>query len=547
MAQQQSHEIRQSPGLWMYISSAALLVLILVSIAAAPKASLNSVPPRPPRELRGAWIATVANLDWPSKPGLSTADQKAELTALLDKAVQMKLNMLILQVRPGCDAFYASTLEPWSEFLTGRMGQAPEPFYDPLTFAVDEAHRRGLELHAWFNPFRVRAPNPKTGAATNYISRQFPQWVRSYGSQLWLDPGLKVVQDHTTRVILDVVKRYDLDGVHLDDYFYPYPEKNAAGQLLDFPDEASWQQYLASGGKLSRPDWRRKNIDDFIEGLYRRIKAEKRWVKFGISPFGIWRPGFPKQVKKGLDSYQYLYADSRKWLVNGWADYFAPQLYWQMEGVDHSYPALLDWWISQNTKARHLWPGSDTTKVGGLWTSSEIVKQVRLTRKHTRATGNLLWNISSLVRTNHGLAEVMARDLYSQPALVPASPWLNERPLGKPKVEIQSVSGSKSPRAAWTPAPTDKDVWLWLCQTRIRGKWTAAILPQHQTSLPLPVRSSPGFPDLIAVTAVDRCGVAGPTTVLQTKPLLASAAENKRLAFAAKTLSQQRSPVPPGP
>ena len=228
------------------------------------------------------------------------------------------------------------------------MGKAPEPFYDPLTFAVDQAHRRGLELHARFNPFRVRPPILKGGPAPNYIPRVHPEWICHYGSQLWLDPGLKAVRDYATQIILDVVKRYDIDGVHRDDYFYPYPEKKWTGQLLDFPDDGSWQGYLAHGGRLSRPDWRRKNVDDFVENLNHRIKAEKRWVKLGISPFGIWKLGSPPQVTKGLDAYEHLYADSRRWLTSGWVDYFVPQLYWGMDNADLSFSALLPWWANQN-------------------------------------------------------------------------------------------------------------------------------------------------------------------------------------------------------
>jgi uncharacterized lipoprotein YddW (UPF0748 family) len=497
-----------------------LLILLLTfgspSPAAPAKKSLESVPPRPLREARGAWIATVANLDWPSKPGLPVAQQKGELLAILDKAVQLHLNVLIFQVRPNCDALYASTLEPWSEFLTGQMGKAPEPFYDPLAFAVDEAHRRGLELHAWFNPFRVRAPIPKNGIATNYISRAHPELIRNYGAQLWLDPGSKTVHEHCLRVILDVVRRYDIDGVHLDDYFYPYPEKNGAGQPLDFPDDPTWQRYRAGGGKLTRSDWRRKNIDDFVETLYRRIKAEKRWVKLGISPFGIWRPGSPKQVKKGLDAYECLYADSRKWVANGWLDYLSPQLYWSIESVDQSYPILLDWWRAQNAKARHLWPGNDLTKVGGPWPTTEIVKQIRLTRRPSGATGNLLWNMSCLMRNQNALADTLAHALYSQPALVPASSWLDAGLPAKPQLTLEPADPTHCPKAVWTN-PGGKDVWLWLCQFRTKGKWTTMILPRDQTSWSLPRRTSTLFPDLVAVTAIDRCGGAGPTALFDTR------------------------------
>src|SRR5436309_8529319 len=204
--------------------------------------SCSIAPPKPLREFRGAWVATVANIDWPSKPGLSTSEQKAELISILNRAAQLKLDAIIFQVWPACDALYASSIEPWSEYLTGIMGNAPEPFYDPLSFAVEEAHKRALELHAWFNPYRAHHNAAKSLISANHISKTRPQLVRQYGKFLWLDPGEKEVQDYSLSVMQDVVKRYDIDGVHIDDYFYPYKEPDAAGQDLDFPDDASWKR-----------------------------------------------------------------------------------------------------------------------------------------------------------------------------------------------------------------------------------------------------------------------------------------------------------------
>ncbi|HEU5397235.1 MAG TPA: family 10 glycosylhydrolase, partial [Verrucomicrobiae bacterium] len=285
----------------------------------------NIVPPPVPHEFRGAWISVVAtNQDWPSKPGLSAQEQKAELVALLDRAVQLHLNAIVFQVRPACDAVYASSIEPWSACLTGIQGNAPEPYYDPLAFAVAEAHKRGLELHAWFNPFRAWHFQSKSPVAPNHISRTHPELVRRYGSQLWLDPGDPEVRNYVDRVVLDVVKRYDIDGVQFDDYFYPYPEKDVEGRPLPFPDEATWKRYgLANGFDLA--DWRRQNINQFVAKVYHDIKAAKPWVKFGISPFGIWRPENPAPIR-GMDAYATLYADSRRWLASGWVDYLAPQL-----------------------------------------------------------------------------------------------------------------------------------------------------------------------------------------------------------------------------
>ena len=489
-----------------------ILAICFVPIGnAAPKPAPASPPP-PVREFRGAWVATVANIDWPSKQGLSTAQQQAELVAILNKAAQLKLNAVILQVRPSCDALYASRIEPWSEYLTGKMGQPPEPFYDPLAFAIDQAHQRGLELHAWFNPFRARHTSAKSPEAPNHLSRAQPKWVRTYGNLLWLDPGLRAAQEHSTTVILDVVKRYDIDGVHLDDYFYPYKERDANRKIIDFPDEPTWTQYKSGGGQLGRSDWRRKNIDDFVQQLYRRIKSEKPWVKFGLSPFGIWRPGHPEQIT-GTDAYEDLYADTKKWLDAGWCDYFSPQLYWAIQPPEHSYSALLHWWAGQNSKRRHLWPGSSSATVGRGWLKEEILRQIRLTRSEPGVSGHVHWNMKSLMSNVGGLSDALGKEAYLQPALVPASTWLDNKPPGQAMVRFERIAKSDELRASWTAA-RGEPVWLWVLQFRIAGKWTTEILPAKQTSRSWPARGTSTAPDAVAISAVDRCGnMAAPVVV----------------------------------
>lgn len=465
------------------------------------------------REFRAAWIATVANIDWPSRPGLPTADQKKELIVLLDLAVQLKLNALIFQVRPAADALYSSSTEPWSEYLTGQMGRAPAPAWDPLAFAIEESHRRGLELHAWFNPFRARHQGSKSAASPKHISRTRPDLVRSYGRMLWLDPGERAAHDYVHAVILDVLRRYDVDGIHLDDYFYPYKQTNAAGKKLDFPDQQSWNRYRASGGKLSRSDWRRKNVDDFVQALYRRIKTEKPWVKFGISPFGIWRPGFPQQIA-GSDAYEEIFADSRKWLHEGWIDYFAPQLYWSIQSPGQSYPVLLQWWTEQNVKGRHLWPGISAANLTvANWPVSEIANQLRITRKHPGAHGNIFWNISSLKKRSD-LSEVLRTEIYSQPALIPSSGWLDRHPPSQPIAGIERT-GSQNERLKWEPARNEA-AWLWVIQWRIGQQWHTEILPKHIRSIPIPASSEP--PNAVAISAVDRSGNASPAALLQLGP-----------------------------
>lgn len=480
-----------------------ILLTTIASLSAANYGPSSVVPPKPAREMRAAWVATVANIDWPSTNNLSTAQQKAELLAILDRAAQLKLNTVIFQVRPACDALYASSLEPWSEYLTGTMGKPPEPFYDPLALAIEEAHKRGLELHAWFNPYRARHTSAKSVVAAAHISKTRPQLVRQYGKSLWLDPGEKEVQDYSLSVVMDVVKRYDLDGVHFDDYFYPYKEQDRSGRELEFPDEASWRRF-GVGSNLNRDDWRRENVNVFIRRVYQSIKSVKPWVKFGLSPFGIWRPGNPRQIQ-GFDAYDKLYADSRKWLANGWLDYFAPQLYWAISPPEQSFPVLLAWWEEQNVKHRLLVPGMDSTKTSRRWKPEEIINQIRLTRQQSGAGGHVHWNMKALMR-NNGLAEALEREVYGQPALVPPAPWLDTDPPEKPRL---AVSGGA---ASWSPGGVEK-VWLWVVQTRKDNEWTTRMLPGATKSRAL----ERPLPEAIAVTAVDRCGNASPPAVVRSE------------------------------
>ena len=490
---------------------------------AIPDAPFNAVPPPPKREFRGVWIATVGNIDWPSKPGLTTEQQKAELIAMLDRAAQLKLNALILQVRPACDALYASPYEPWSEYLTGQMGKAPNPYYDPLAFAVEEAHKRGMELHAWFNPYRARPADVTSEVSANHISNTHPDWVKQYGKYLWLDPGEKAVQDYTRNVILDVVRRYDIDGVHLDDYYYPYPVRDENRKVIDFPDEASWQKYVRSGGLLSRDDWRRDNINTFIKRLYQAIKKEKRWVKFGISPFGIWKPGYPAQTKTfdgfdTFDAYEQIYADSRKWLEKGWLDYFSPQLYWKIEQTAQSYPVLLDWWLEHNTKGRHIWPGNFTSRVGNgspnAWPADEILYQIRITRGFLGATGNIHFSMNTLMQNRAGISDLLAKELYTRPALVPASPWLSNTPPSPPTLTVRKDETSSEIQLSWQATDTQQ-VGLWVLQTRIGGEWTTQVLPGRQTSYRLNSNNSDHKVERVAVFAVNRYETSGVPVVVE--------------------------------
>lgn len=495
--------------------------LLAVNLSFAPASFLvresRITPPVPAREFRGAWVATVANIDWPSKPGLSTEQQQAEMIALLDTAQRLNLNAIVLQVRPSCDALYESRLEPWSEYLTGRMGEAPSPYYDPLKFATDEAHKRGIELHAWFNPYRARHAEAHSPVSPDHISVTHPELVRSYGGYLWLDPSEKGVQDHSIDVIMDVVKRYDIDGVHIDDYFYPYKEKGPDGQILDFPDDANWQKYQQSNGRLSRDDWRREQVNHFIERLYKAIKHQKPWVKFGISPFGIWRPGFPPSVK-GFDAYQQLYADSKLWLNEGWLDYWSPQLYWKQDQAGQSYSELLHWWIGQNTRGRHVWPGNYTSRVGdgskAPWTTDEILRQIDITRHEHGADGNLHFSMKALMQAKTGLADALLSASYAAPALVPASPWLQRERLGKPRLSMQRDQVTGDATVQWKPSGHGQ-TWLWLLQVKSGSDWRTTIIPASQTSADLTPSLSGAHSAVVALTPVDRCGNLGQPGIVE--------------------------------
>jgi uncharacterized lipoprotein YddW (UPF0748 family) len=480
---------------------------------ATARTTVKIQPPPIVREFRASWIPSVGNSCWPSKPGLTTAQQKAELLALLDRAVELKLNAVIFQVRPACDALYRSDLEPWSEYLTGIQGKAPSPYYDPLEFAVTEAHKRGLELHAWFNPYRARHNRAKSPIATNHISRTRPDLIRRYGEYLWLDPGDPAVQTHAVRVVLDVVKRYDIDAVHFDDYFYPYPEKDGAKREIPFPDEESWKNSGAASG-LSRDDWRRRNVDQFLSRIATAIKTEKSHVKFGLSPFGIWRPKHPAGIT-GLDAYDKLYADARKWLIEGTCDYMAPQLYWAIEPPAQSYPALLKWWAANNPKRRHLWPGINSLKVGPTsteWKASEIVQQINLSRQIIpSAPGQVHWSHSALMN-NTSLQHALATESYRQPALSPSYPWLDATAPARPAVKL--ATSNQNATVSWLPGDTERPA-RWVVQVRQFDDWKTHILPGSRTSMQFET-----VPDAIAVTAVDRCGNASSAAVLPRRPAL---------------------------
>ena len=462
--------------------------------------------PKPEREFRAAWVASVANINWPSKPGLSTQQQQDEAIALLDMLKKNNFNAVIFQVRPQADALYKSNLEPWSYFLTGKQGQAPKPYYDPLEFWIEAAHERGLELHVWLNPYR--AHHISGGQPSEFsVVKKHPELVyKLKQGYWWLDPSKKGTQDLSAAVVKDIVKRYDIDGVHFDDYFYPYAEYNGGE---DFPDSASYAEYQKTGGRLERGDWRREQVNVFIQRIYKTIKEEKKQVKFGISPFGIWRPGFPESIK-GFDQYDKLYADAKLWLNEGWIDYFMPQLYWQVNNIPQSFPVLLGWWQSENTKQRHLWPGMNSGIGGGDKNSDEIINQIMITRGILpKSPGAAHWSIAALL-THESLRNDLLKGPYKNEALVPESPWLdNEKPIA-PKVSIEDRTTDIYIK--WNPA-NEKDDFKYVVYTNYGGKWSYVILNYKSRFLQVPKSIFADAAKLvsqkllgIAVTAIDRTG-----------------------------------------
>ncbi len=471
------------------------------SVALLPSPANASTAPVPGavREFRAAWVATVANINWPSKPGLSAGDQQKEAIALLDFLKKHHFNAVIFQVRPQADALYKSSLEPWSYYLSGQQGKAPEPFYDPLEFWVKAAHDRGLELHVWLNPYRAHHVAGGPVSDQSLVKTKPGLVVSLKEGYWWFDPSLKETQDHGVNVVMDIVKRYDIDGVHFDDYFYPYPSYN---KNEDFPDTASWKKYQQAGGSLSRGDWRRQSVNEFIERLYGEIKKEKKHVKFGLSPFGIWRPGHPASVE-GFDQYEELYADAKLWLNKGWVDYFSPQLYWPASRLSQSFPVLLGWWSEENTMNRHVWPGISVGRDTSSVNTTEVINEIMISRGITpKSSGVVHWSISSLTK-NPGLARALLDGPYKKQALVPPSNWLDQTAPAAPGVTLSKQQDAVT--VNWSHE-NKSDVSQWVLYYQYGKAWNYQVLNGSLQTFTLQNSEGKNTLNRIAVSAVDRSG-----------------------------------------
>jgi uncharacterized lipoprotein YddW (UPF0748 family) len=382
-----------------------------------------------PTEFRGVWIASVDNIDWPLK-GMADADsQRTEYIRQLNLHKQNGMNAVIVQVRPAADAFYPSPFEPWSQWLSGTQGKPPFPYYDPLAFMIAEARKRGMEFHAWCNPYRADFKIGASSIAPNHITKIHPEWFLEYGDKKYFDPANKQVQQFVVKVIADMVSRYDIDAVHMDDYFYPY---RITGK--EFPDEES---YKKSGSKLNKEDWRRSNVDSIIKMLAIAIKKEKPWVQFGISPFSVWRNNDKdprgSESKAGQTNYDDLYADILLWLKEKWIDYVAPQLYLEIGHDKIDYAKLLDWW-SRNSYGRHLYIGHGIYRTSGnsatnaAWRKpDELPNQLKLLRQYPNVQGSIYFSSKSFNNNPNGWNDSLRNNYYKLPAKIPDMEWLPKR------------------------------------------------------------------------------------------------------------------------
>lgn len=445
------------------------------------------------RQLRAEWVASVVNIDWPSKPGLSPARQKAEYDRWLDDAQRVDLNAMFVQVRPTADAFYPSPYEPWSKYLSGTQGKSPG--YDPMAYLVEATHARNLEFHAWVNPYRASMDTDVTKLSPDSPARQHPDWVIPYGGKLYLDPGIPAVREHVEKVVMDMVTRYDVDGVHFDDYFYPYPYK---GQ--DFPDQATYERYGADRF-ADKGDWRRDNINTLMRELDEKIHAAKPWVKFGVSPFGVWRNQADdptgSATTAGAQDYSDLYADTRAWIRNGWVDYINPQIYWSMDLSAAAYRVLVPWWANEvkGTDVA-LYIGEADYKVGtnfdqAWWDPAELLRHLDYDRQFPEVDGNVWFSAKDLRANRLGVTDLLAAGPYAHPALVPVIEHLGGA-APHPVALARATAGERGAELAWPASPHPEDTTYYAVYRVDEGAHVDACTFATGDHLVATVRRDPG-------------------------------------------------------
>lgn len=466
-------------------------------------------------ELRAAWIATVGGLDWPSS-SQSTGAQKKALTEKLDLLAENGFNAVVFQVRGECDAIYPSELEPWNRAVAGSSGERPFPLFDPLQFALEESRRRGLEFHAWFNPYRA-ATNASNSFAASHVSNTRPNIVRNFENFLWLDPGDPETRQYSLDVIMDVVRRYDVDGVHFDDYFYPY---NIDDQSNPFPDSTTFAAHNPGG--LSLGDWRRENVRLFIEQVYTAIRNEpgKENVRFGISPFGIFRTGSPPGIV-GYDAFGRLYADGTAWLAGGIIDYFCPQIYWGRAADGYStqqdFDAILNWWTSstRNPLGRRIYAGLPNYKLatGQLTDAQHLVNQIVYTRNRAGASGTIHFRMNNLQSNTANMTTLIRSQVYGEDARLPNYPWLDGQAPPAPRVTFDDRGGANTPYTFfWEPTGSEANQW-YLLQYRRGSTWTSEVISANFDRREIP--SSAGSPlNEFRLTPVDRSGNTGTPAII---------------------------------
>ena len=463
----------------------AILIYILLFFYEKPKENKYSATKR---EMRAAWITTYRCIDWPSKWGLTTEDQKKELVDIFDLHQRNGMNAIIFQVRPSGDALYQSDIEPWGEWLSGTQGETPNPFYDPLAFAIELAHERNMEFHAWFNPYRAQADTVWSILDSSHIINHHPEWFVIHGRKRYFNPGIPEVREYLVKVVVDVVKRYDIDAVHFDDYFYPYPV-----DTLFFDDLATFKKYQGNFTDRQLNDWRRNNVNLTIQMISKAIKETKPWVKFGISPHGVWRnEGYDPRGSKsrGAANYDDLFADVLLWLEKGWIDYITPQLYWHIGNRSAPYEVMLEWWRNYHYN-RHLYIGEgiymlDSTSYIKAWrTPDEIFKHIEMCRQAPDVKGYMFYNTRAIQQNFLGINELLKQNYFQNVALIPVMEWIDSVPP-LPPAGLKVTQPQEGIKLSWVKNDTlqnEFDKHSYYIVYRFEGQEVGELVPENMVAV----------------------------------------------------------------